>query len=284
MTCHPTNLSTIITTPFRNPRKRQREDDSSCSLLSQRMRLPPPFEDASQSNRSHFPDFSFAPSLLFSSFDPGSLQNEITSLSGSQSSSIKTLLSKICRQQELILQKLEKQSQVLENQERILEELRSEHTLFTSRGCDYLNAGRLEEALNEFNSALSRHPTDSYTLTKRGEVFFKLSSLERAEHDFTEALKFDGKNQPALIKLAEIKISNEEIEDALQLLNNLLLQSPDHIEALTLRGKIHRIMGTYGSSLEDIEHALAISPNNPIASEERQLSLSKHMDSLGFYC
>lgn len=264
-------------------RKRNLEEAFPCSRPRQRMRLAPSFSSTEQADTSHFPSFSFPPSLDFSSFEPNTLQNEITSLSASESPSIISVLNKICRQQELILQKLEKHEKALENQERVLEEWRREHTFFSSRGCDYLKAGRFEEALKEFNDALSRNPIDSYTLTKRGEVHLKLSKYGLAEQDFAEALKLDPESHTALIKLAEIQVSKEELENALLHLNDLLLLSPNHVEALILRGKVHRIEGAYQKSLDDLEHALEISPNNPAASEERQLALSKHMDTLGFY-
>ncbi len=73
-------------------------------------------------------------------------------------------------------------------------------------------------------------------------------------------------------------IDESRYDEAMELLNKAILESPNNDELYYLRGYLYKQLGKWGESLSDLNHALELNPNSR-ASVLRQLLL----DILNFY-
>lgn len=89
--------------------------------------------------------------------------------------------------------------------------------LFYNRGCAYLAAGKLQDALSDFTKSISLNEVYSLAYNNRGATYARLADYNKAIEDFTAAIKIEPNNALAyrnralaFKKLGELRKSEED--------------------------------------------------------------------------
>jgi tetratricopeptide (TPR) repeat protein len=84
--------------------------------------------------------------------------------------------------------------------------------VYDRRGIALIEQGRLQQAIADFDTAVSREPTDSRAFGYRGKAFFLNNDLNRAHSDLDRAISLDRSNAAALVTRGELfrKIGDPE--------------------------------------------------------------------------
>jgi tetratricopeptide (TPR) repeat protein len=110
---------------------------------------------------------------------------------------------------------------------------------FHLRGASHWYAGRLQEALADYNKSLELKPNDAAALSGRGQVLVELSDYRRALEDLDKALQF--------VEWAITDVSQKT-----------------HLEAFTRNGRAAALAGltNFASALEEFEKSIKLCPEN----------------------
>jgi tetratricopeptide (TPR) repeat protein len=86
----------------------------------------------------------------------------------------------------------------------------------------------------------------------------------------------------ALVQLeVELLINNEQIEEAYQLVDTALIESPDSTKLLYSRGLLAEKLGNIGQLETDLRHIISLSPNNAEAINALGYTLANKTDRIG---
>ncbi len=107
-------------------------------------------------------------------------------------------------------------------------------------GDAYSEAGRIDESLREFQTAVIIRPDDAQALFNRGSLFFKLGRLDDAIADFDRAIA----------------------------------RNPSYIKAYNNRGVAFLKKGSYREALRDFDEVLTLDPANSFAIYNRRLVMT----------
>ncbi len=109
-----------------------------------------------------------------------------------------------------------------------------------------------EVRLDPINTAKQRA-----TITAmRGHAWLALKDSEAAKESFEQALRLDATNVPAILGRAQVKEADNKPEAALYDLNNFLLDNPDALRALVMRGFLQQNIEKPAEALKSFEKAL----------------------------
>ncbi|MFQ5441303.1 MAG: tetratricopeptide repeat protein [Thermodesulfobacteriota bacterium] len=86
----------------------------------------------------------------------------------------------------------------------------------------YLHEGKAYEALDVLETESFHNPGSVVILTAIGRYALEAGETQRAARAFEDALKVDPRDRAAILKLRDIKIKDEEWEEAVELENKLL--------------------------------------------------------------
>jgi tetratricopeptide (TPR) repeat protein len=96
--------------------------------------------------------------------------------------------------------------------------------LYYNRGCAHLAAGRLNEALSDFNKSVELNETWSLAYNNRGVTYARLAQYDKAIEDFSAAVKLEPGNKTAYRnralaykKLGEVRKAEADYQLVLQL-------------------------------------------------------------------
>ncbi|MGW5866827.1 tetratricopeptide repeat protein [Streptomyces sp. NPDC055239] len=128
------------------------------------------------------------------------------------------------------------------------------------RGQEHRRAGKYDQALVDYNAALSLEPENSTALRGRGETHRLMSHSEKAISDFTRSIEI----QPAEIKgFTRRGLTYESMgsyEEALVDYTHAIEIDPTHAWACAHRGLTYESMGSYEKALADYTHAIETDP------------------------
>ena len=111
-------------------------------------------------------------------------------------------------------------------------------------GDAYYEAGRIDESLREFHTAVTIRPNDAQARFNRGSLFFKLGYLDDAIADFDMAIALN----------------------------------PSYVKAYNNRGAAFLKKRFYREALRDFDRVLALDPTNSFAIYNRRLVLTAMND------
>lgn len=115
------------------------------------------------------------------------------------------------------------------------------------------DSGELDEALNLYNSVISKKADFYLAYGARGTVYLKLGQNDKAIRDLDYSLKHEKKNAILLSQRALIHIENQNFKLALSDLNMALRIDKDLKEARLNRAFIYRVLGEESKALNEIE-------------------------------
>ena len=140
------------------------------------------------------------------------------------------------------------------------------------KGVRHLAQTQLEEALEQFHSAIQLDPGFAAAYNNRGLVFRRLNETEKAIDDYTEAIRLDPEFAAAYNNRGLAYEILEEFQRAFQDFADAIRVYPQYAEAFYNRGNRHARIGRYARSVEDYSEAIHLNPGYADAFYNRALS------------
>lgn len=119
------------------------------------------------------------------------------------------------------------------------------------RGRAYHCLGKLHEAISDFTSAIQLRPDDLTTRTLRANANRHLGLIQEAISDFEYLMQRNQGGAQLLWSLARLYFKAGKYGNAIPLLNQFLIDAPDHIEALYWRAKAKYNLNDFEGALQD---------------------------------
>lgn len=101
--------------------------------------------------------------------------------------------------------------------------IESNYEVLFGLGVAYQNDNKQNEAIRVYNSLLEKHPNDSNTLNNRASCKASINDITGAINDYNKAIQLTPKFEDALINLAILYGKERKYEEALELLNKVIL-------------------------------------------------------------
>ncbi|MCS6820402.1 MAG: tetratricopeptide repeat protein [Microscillaceae bacterium] len=131
-----------------------------------------------------------------------------------------------------------------------------------ARSYHFMEEGKYERAIKDYNLLLLMYPNISSLYLYRGNAYFNLQQYEKAEEDFLTAYELDSLNTEACNALGSLYYTLGLYEDAKRMLNEALQIDKENISAYYYRSNVYQAEGKYDLALRDIETALKIKPQD----------------------
>jgi len=134
------------------------------------------------------------------------------------------------------------------------------------RGVAAFDAGRHEEALAEFESALALASGDAERMAarnKRGVTLVALGRRDAALEDFCAALILDERFAPALVNLGNLLLEDGHVRDAIDYYEAAIRADEKYATAYRNLGIAHKRLGQRAESVRYLRTANRIEMRNP---------------------
>jgi tetratricopeptide (TPR) repeat protein len=124
-------------------------------------------------------------------------------------------------------------------------------------GQSYLEADRYEDAIAEFQLAISERPAEPGLHEELGDAYWKQVQLPKAEDAFREELKIDPDDRSTMYKLAVVSLEHSEPEVSKQLLTQVIAMTPHFADAEYQLGRAEAQLGNTDAAIGDLTAAVA---------------------------
>ena len=133
-----------------------------------------------------------------------------------------------------------------------------------------------QDALNDYNAAITMEPKDPDMYYVRGQFFQHLEHYEQAVTDLDQAIRLDAEHELARGNRADCRQALGHLEDAMKDLTMLIRLDPDDARRHFKRGCIYEEMGREEEAQQDYARSveLGISPGVIRSSRERKYLLN----------
>jgi len=121
----------------------------------------------------------------------------------------------------------------------------------------YLEADRYEDAIAEFQLAISARPEEPGLHEELGDAYWKMVQLPKAEDAFREELKLDPEDSSAMFKLAVVSLEHSEPEVSKKLLTQVIAVTPHFADAEYQLGRADAQLGNMDAAIGDLTAAIA---------------------------
>jgi tetratricopeptide (TPR) repeat protein len=133
-------------------------------------------------------------------------------------------------------------------------------------GTEYTNDGKAELAGKEFQAALQINPAYPDAMEAYGLLEARMGNYLMGGRLLADALHLSGRNDPnydyRAVNLAAVLMQTNQMDDALQVLNREIAESPGYARAWSNRAVIRYKRGEAAAARNDAEMALRLDPSN----------------------
>jgi tetratricopeptide (TPR) repeat protein len=157
---------------------------------------------------------------------------------------------------------------------------------YLTRGKIYQKQGNLNEALNEYNEAISLEPENAESLYCRGDVLGDIQQFDEALLDLNKAILLKHNYGDAILLRGEIYEKKHSYDDALLDYDTVIGIEPYRIKAYEGRGNIFRKTNQLEKALLDYNFAIGLDPENVDVLNNRgntYADLGLYNEALGDY-
>jgi len=121
----------------------------------------------------------------------------------------------------------------------------------------FVEADRLEDAVNECQVALRQRPTEPGLHEELGDIYWKQNQLEKAESSFQDELKIDSESVSSMYKLAVVSLERAKPETTAALMNEVLRRAPRYLDAHYQMGRAQAQLGQVDAAIASFKAAVA---------------------------
>ena len=121
----------------------------------------------------------------------------------------------------------------------------------------FVEADRLEDAVNECQVALRLRPAEPGLHEELGDIYWKQNQLEKAESAFQEELKIDGNSLSSSYKLAVVSLERAKPEATVALMGEVLRREPKYLDAHYQMGRAQAQLGQVDAAIGSFTAAVA---------------------------
>jgi tetratricopeptide (TPR) repeat protein len=131
---------------------------------------------------------------------------------------------------------------------------------YNMRGSVLAQAGKSEEALVDFNKAISLDPNYGQAFANRGQIYRKTKRLDQAMSDYERALALDPNYAPAWLGRGMVYKARNQPLEALEDFNKAISLRPDNAEAYYNRGLLYQSEKQHQFAIDDFTAASGLMP------------------------
>ena len=145
----------------------------------------------------------------------------------------------------------------------------------------YLLSDDLKNAQKYIENALSKYPNNSEYYLRRGILYNKRGIFEKAIEDFNQAIAKNPSNSLMVqiyLNLGATELRIEEYSSALGEYNKAMELSPRNPSIYNYRGYANYKMGNFMDAINDYNNALDLDPNNAASYYNRGMAYLKTSD------
>jgi tetratricopeptide (TPR) repeat protein len=139
------------------------------------------------------------------------------------------------------------------------------------RGRAYQQKGEYDQAIADFDQAITLKPDDAGTYSSRGDAYRKKGEYDRAIADYDQALALEPDYAEAYYGRGLTYSLNGEYDRAIKDFDQALALKPGYAEAYYGRGLTYRLKGEHDHAIADFDQALALKPDYAEAHYRRGL-------------
>lgn len=129
------------------------------------------------------------------------------------------------------------------------------------KGLTSENKGDYEEAVRHYTNALEQGLRPPEVYNNRGNVYLRISKVDKAINDFSEALAVKPDFAGAYVNRGNAYCEQREFDLAIQDLNEAIRLNPDFAEAYKNRGTAYLNKGNFDLAIQDFGKAVQLVPD-----------------------
>jgi Flp pilus assembly protein TadD len=133
----------------------------------------------------------------------------------------------------------------------------------------YVARKRIDQAIATANVQITKQPNNSGFYELLGTtLFINKKDLNGAEAAFEKSAELDKRNSSAQLKLAQVQATKGATDQAIATCGRALVNSPNEPSFYILLGDLYQSRRDWNHAAEAYQKALAIKPQNPLASND----------------
>ena len=126
-----------------------------------------------------------------------------------------------------------------------------------------MDAGKLEEAMELFKTALELDPTAVDALLHRANLYMLQNEAKKAKEDLELCLELRPDHILARLRLATVHMATEDLDGAKRNLDMAAEIDPDSSEVHSYRGELHFAQGEFVEAKAEFDRAIKCDAGNP---------------------
>ena len=132
-----------------------------------------------------------------------------------------------------------------------------------NRGFGLYSRNRWDDAIADFNAALSLDPKNAAGFSERALAYLHKQDLTSARRDIDSSARVDAHNQFLLEARGVLAQMTHDLPQAINCFDEELKAHPKDTFALQMRGSIKAQQGDVAGALKDIDEAIDVNPREP---------------------
>lgn len=122
----------------------------------------------------------------------------------------------------------------------------------------FVEADRLEDAAHECENAMKLRPLEPGLHEELADIYWKQNHLDQAEAAFHDELKIDPESTSSMYKLAIVSLERSKPDVTVQLLTQVLRQSPNYRDAHYQKGRAEAQLSLVSDAIADFKAEIAM--------------------------
>jgi len=134
------------------------------------------------------------------------------------------------------------------------------HMGYSGKDGDY-ESPELDNAIDDFTSAIRLNPEDSIAYRRRGDTFCKLDKYDKALSDFEKVIDLAPQDPFAYLSRGNAYHGKKEYDNAISDFDEAVELKPDLAEAYGYRGRTYKALEKKKEAIKDYGKALSLDPD-----------------------
>jgi lipoprotein NlpI len=133
---------------------------------------------------------------------------------------------------------------------------------YNNRGVGYAKKGQYDQALQDYNQALSMEPDNAIILTSRGNLYVAKEQYDLAIEDLNRAIRINPGYANAFLIRSLVYINKGLDDEAISDLTQVIRLAPNSFPAFLGRGQLNFSVGQFMKAIEDLDQANRLKPGD----------------------